>query len=215
MLDDIFAKKKNDTLQVRLSAMMLYIRWARAKGLNPFPLDEDQCYEYVDQLQRDGAPATRASSFRSALAFCKGTLELEGVDEALKSARISGSAHRSFLTKRILRQRDALTVHQVNILERLVCEQSFQIQDRIFAGHCLVCIYGRLRFGDSQGIQHEPTVESDCTVVDGKVYDPREGEAVDGIPCQTQRQDSPHPHLQQECIGRWTAEPHHDHHGHP
>lgn len=132
---------------------MLYIRWACAKGRDPFPLEEDQCYEYVDQLRRHGAPATRAASFRSALAFCKGTLELEGVDEVLKSARISGSAHRTFLTKRVLRQRDALTVHQVCILGRLVCEQSFPIQDRIFAGHCLVCIYGRLRFGDSQHIQ--------------------------------------------------------------
>lgn len=32
VLDDIFAKKKNGTLQVRLSALMLYIRRARAKG---------------------------------------------------------------------------------------------------------------------------------------------------------------------------------------
>lgn len=42
VLDDIFAKKKNGTLQVRLSAMMLYIRWARAKGLQPFPISETQ-----------------------------------------------------------------------------------------------------------------------------------------------------------------------------
>ena len=151
VLDDIFAKKKNGTLQVRLSAMLLYVRWARAKGLRPFPLDEEVCYYYVDQLRRDGAPATRASSFRSALAFCKGTIQLLGVDEVLQSTRITGSAHRSFLTKRVLKQRDALTVHQVNILERVVCEDTFPVQDRIFAGHCLVCIYGRLRFGDSQG----------------------------------------------------------------
>ena len=159
VLDDVFAKKENGTLQVRLSAMLLYVRWARAQGLRPFPLDEEVCYNYVDQLRRDGAPATRASSFRSALAFCKGTIQLLGVDEVLQSTRITGSAHRSFLTKRVLKQRDALTVHQVNILERVVCEDTFPVQDRIFAGHCLVCIYGRLRFGDSQGIQHEPVVE--------------------------------------------------------
>ena len=159
VMDDIFARKKNGTLQVRLSAMLLYVRWAGAKGLHPFPLDEDICYNYVDQLRRDGAPATRASSFRSALAFCKGTIQLQGVDDVLQSTRIAGSAHRSCLTKRVLKQRDALTVHQVMILERVVCEDSFPVQDRIFAGHCLVCIYGRLRFGDSQGIQHEPIVE--------------------------------------------------------
>eukprot|EP00913_Durusdinium_trenchii_P000697 g649.t1 len=112
VLDDIFAKKKNGTLQVRLSAMMLYVRWARAKGLPPFPLSEDQVYRYVDQLRRDGAPATRANSFRSALAFCKGTIQLQDVDPVLQSGRVTGSAHRSYLTKRVLRQRDALTVRQ-------------------------------------------------------------------------------------------------------
>ena len=34
----------------------------------------------------------------------------------------------------MLRQRDALTVHQVSILERVVCCENFPIQDRIFAG---------------------------------------------------------------------------------
>ena len=74
VLDDIFAKKKNGALQVRLSAMMIYIRWARSKGRPPFPIVEAQVYQYVDQLRKDGAPATRANSFRSALAFCKGII---------------------------------------------------------------------------------------------------------------------------------------------
>ena len=159
VLEDIFAKKKNGTLQVRLSAMMIYIRWARAKGLPPFPVVEAQVYQYVDQLRKDGAPATRANSFRSALAFCKGTIQLEGVDEILQSGRITGSAHRSYLTKRVLRQRDALTVSQVSLLEIVLAGEGFPLQDRVFAGHCLLCVYGRLRFGDSQGIDSEPTVD--------------------------------------------------------
>lgn len=88
VLDDVFAKEKNGTLQVRLSAIMLYIRWARAKGLLPFPLDEGQCYAYVDQLRRDGAPATRAGSFRSALTFCKGPSSYGGL---MTSCKVAGS----------------------------------------------------------------------------------------------------------------------------
>eukprot|EP00435_Cladocopium_sp_Y103_P016654 s1417_g4.t1 len=84
VLDDIFAKKKNGTLQVRLSAMMLYVRWCKARDLAPFPLREPQVYQYVDDLRKNRAPATRAGSFRSALAFCKGTLQLRGVDEVLE-----------------------------------------------------------------------------------------------------------------------------------
>ena len=159
VLEDIFAKKKNGTLQVRLSAMMLYIRWARSKGWDAFPISEAQVYQYVDQLRKDGAPATRVKSFRSALAFCKGTIQLEGVDEVLQSGRVTGSAHRSYLTKRILRQRDALTVVQVSTLEMIVAESNFPLQDRVFAGHCLLCVCARLRFGDSQGIDSEPKVD--------------------------------------------------------
>ena len=33
--------------------------------------------------------------------------------------------------------------------------------DKVFAGHCLMCIYGRLRFGDSQGVESEPTIDGD------------------------------------------------------
>ena len=34
-------------------------------------------------------------------------------------------------------------------------------QDRLFAGHCLLCVYGRLRFGDSQCIEEEPEVDDE------------------------------------------------------
>lgn len=96
------------------------------------------------------APATRASSFRSALAFLKGTLDVKGVDALLDNSAISGSCHRSYVTKRVLKQRDALTTAQVAILETVV-EHGKTMAEKVFAGHCLMCVYGRLRFGDSGG----------------------------------------------------------------
>ena len=158
VLDDIFARKKTGTLEVRASAMLLYIRWCGSKGFQAFPCTEPLAYVYVDELRKNNAPATRANSFRSALAFCKGSMMIDGVDTILSSSRVTGSAHRSYLTKRMLKQRDALTVDQVRILEN-VLEVDGPIQDKIFAAHCLLCIYGRLRFGDHQNIQEEPTLE--------------------------------------------------------
>ena len=155
VMEDIFAKKKTGTLEVRSSAMLLYVRWCQSKGFPPFPISEDLCYIYVDELRKNNAPATRSNSFRSALAFCKGTFMIDGVDSVLASSRVSGSAHRSFLNKRLLRQRDALTVDQVSVLEHLLTSEA-PVQDRMFAGHCLLCVYGRLRFGDSQCIEEEP-----------------------------------------------------------
>ena len=158
VLDDIFARKKTGTLEVRASAMLLYIRWCGSKGFQAFPCTEPLAYDYVAELRKNNAPATRANSFRSALAFCKGSMMIDGVDTILSSSRVTGSAHRSYLTKRMLKQRDALTVDQVRILEN-VLEVDGPIQDKIFAAHCLLCIYGRLRFGDHQNIQEEPTLE--------------------------------------------------------
>ena len=160
VMQDVFAKKKTGTLEVRSSAILLYIRWCHSKGFDPFPISEDLCYIYVDELRKNNAPATRANSFISALAFCKGTFMIAGVDAILTSSRISGSAHRSYLTKRLLRQRDALTVDQVGILEHLLVSDASS-QDRLFAGQCLLCIYGRLRFGDSQCIEEEPEVDDE------------------------------------------------------
>ena len=71
---------------------------------------------------------------------------LDGVDPVLQSGRVSGSAHRSYLTKRVLRQRDALTVHQVATLENVVSNSALPIQDRMFAGQCLLCVFSRLRW---------------------------------------------------------------------
>ena len=160
-LDDIFARNQTGTLEVRASAILLYIRWCSSKGFQAFPCTEPLAYVYVDELRKNNAPpATRANSFRSALAFCKGSLMIEGVDSILSSSRITGSSHRSYLTKRLLRQRDALTVDQVRILENVV-ELDGPIQDRVFAAHCLLCIYGRLRFGDHQNIEEEPVVEDE------------------------------------------------------
>ena len=159
-LADVLAKKKTGTLRVRSSSILLYVRWAKAKGLAPFPISTEVVYKYVDELRKDKAPATRANSFRSALAFLKGTFKLDHVDEVLDNSAISGSCHRSFLTKRLLRQRDALTVDQVQILESVV-DTAQSLSDRVFAGHCLLCVYGRLRFGDSQGIEAEPYIDGE------------------------------------------------------
>lgn len=160
MLDDLFAKKKTGTLKVRVSSVLLYIRWCQSRALQPFPMAVRQVYWYVDDLRKSGAPATRASSFRSAVAFMKGVFNVENADLILDSALISGSCHRNFMTKRILKQRDALKVDHVGILETILT-QADNLQEKVFAGHCLLCLYGRLRFGDSQNIQEEPQLEEE------------------------------------------------------
>eukprot|EP00972_Heterocapsa_arctica_P029279 4306877-Heterocapsa_arctica.AAC.1 len=67
-----FFGKPSSTLIRRAGSLRLYIRWAHATGRTPFPLMEDTVFRYLDDLNLEGAPPTRAASFKEALNFSKG-----------------------------------------------------------------------------------------------------------------------------------------------
>jgi hypothetical protein len=104
-----FFGKPATTLVRRAGSLRLYIRWAHATGRSPFPLSEDTIFRYFDDLNLEGAPPTRASSFKESLNFSKGYVGLEGVTEVLSSRRIQGAALTSFARKRGTRKRLVLT----------------------------------------------------------------------------------------------------------
>jgi len=57
-----------------------------------------------------------------------------------------------FVTKAPLRQRQALSAMQVRALENYVTSGEC-LQDRLFAGFLLVCLYTRARYGDAMSIE--------------------------------------------------------------
>ena len=82
--------------------------------------------------------------------FLRSTLEVDGVEDATESPRVSGFCHTQALTKQPLKQAKVLTVVQVRLLEAIVMSEDMFGPDRIFAGHALACVHGRLRWSDSQ-----------------------------------------------------------------
>ena len=87
---DTLRKKSTRTLNVRVSSLLLYIRWHRDSfGDQPFlPFLEENIYSYMCSL-RDACSASRGTTFISTLSFVKQILGMTGVQECIESARVS------------------------------------------------------------------------------------------------------------------------------
>eukprot|EP00973_Karenia_brevis_P050082 6951321-Karenia_brevis.AAC.1 len=160
LLDDILYDRRPKTLVARAGSIEMFIRWHRAScGGNPFPLTEETTYRYLKELYVEKAPATRAQRFREAIAFLKHVMGVEGCDDILSSRRIQGAALRSFMTKRLRKQRDALTVEMVRELENIVTNEMADVKDRCFAGFALSMVYLRARHFDLSFAVAEPRLD--------------------------------------------------------
>lgn len=153
-LSDTFKKKKTSTLFKRAGSILRYVRWCgeTVPPTIPLPPTETVTYQYVCHLRESKKAASVGADFRSALAFCLGTIGLDGVAECLSSARAQGAANELLGTKRILKQRDTLKVPMLGALEDGAGDFA-DMFDRVASGHFAFLSHGRSRMHDSQYIQ--------------------------------------------------------------
>jgi hypothetical protein len=149
VLEDVFAKKATATLSKRGSHLLEYFEFCRKKSVQPLPLDESHFYAYL-KSERSTKSATSAKSSKESIAFTISTLGLDGADSIAKSERVMGLCHRLNLLKSPTKQSKLLTRRNVLTLERTLYNPKAWLPDRVFAGHALWCLYGRLRWMDSQ-----------------------------------------------------------------
>ena len=155
LLRDVFASRSTRTLSTRACAILLYLKWVAKNaptGSRPFPYQEALVYRYLRWMASSGAAPTRGSSFLKAVNFTVHVLGFHIQDGMMQSARIIGCAHRLFLTKRPLCQKDALTVAMVSVLELASCVCRLA-RARALAGYCCFLLYGRLRVSDGGRIK--------------------------------------------------------------
>ncbi len=115
IITNVFARKALGTISKRGNSLFRYCTALHEKGLQPFPIDENDAYEYVVSLSTPSS----ASSFVESLNFSAGLVGLQGALEAGSSVPIIGAAHRLFLAKRPLLQKVPLTAKQVLQLEEV------------------------------------------------------------------------------------------------
>jgi hypothetical protein len=80
--------------------------------------------------------------------FLHGTLGADGAQEAACSPRIVGRCFAKMVTKAPLKQSRVLSTQEVVFLEQFVSDPRNVLLDRLFAGHAVFCIHGRLRWSD-------------------------------------------------------------------
>lgn len=99
---DTFRMKASSTLHKRSSSLMRPAKLLQLQGVGgPLRLTEEQLYEVICTLRRDGAGATSAQHLIEALFFLSGTVQFKAIDiNAVVSIRCKGAARDLFLTNR-------------------------------------------------------------------------------------------------------------------
>ena len=151
VINDVMASKSTATLDKRANHLLLFIAYAQRLHKEPFPVDEQVFYSFLRDVQSGKSPSS-ATSCKESLNFTLDLIGLDGAEEAASSSRVLGLCKRLLLTKKPRRQAKVLTRTQIVAIERTLMDPEAWLPDRIFAGHCLFLIYGRIRWGDAEKI---------------------------------------------------------------
>ena len=154
ILDATFGLKSPGTLMKRAHSIQQFANW-HGSVLNTvwLPVDEQNVWKFVKQLQLCAAPPTRASSLLEALRFAWFILGVTGANTAEESLRVKGICAQMKAKKRAWRPASILTVKEVVILHKLLENKTAALGDRCIAGHLLHLLYGRSRWSDMVHIE--------------------------------------------------------------
>ena len=146
-IQDVFASRATATLRKRSKLLLKFKNFCNLAGQRMLPVSEQMAYRFL--FEQCGTSPSAPQSFREALMFVHGTLGADGAQEAANSPRIVGRCFAKLVTKAPLKQSRVLSAPEVMFLEQFVTDQRNDPLDRLFAGHAIFCIHGRLRWSDS------------------------------------------------------------------
>ena len=147
---DVFAPKATGTILKRCNALWRFSGWLQTQGLgSPFCQEEKMLYQYVCHLRQSQAGPTTPSQFLEAMRFSDALLGFTQVRLSdMLSTRVVGAAHATYMTKRVRRPAEVLTVAEVSALED-ICLNDAELHRRVIAGHLLFSFTAAARWHDS------------------------------------------------------------------
>lgn len=110
-------------------------------------------YDYGCGCRTSGTSASRIDTLVSSFRYVGDVFKFPGATEAANSQRVKGASHDMILLRQPRVQADALTSAMLCWLEIA----AFSLADdyeRMIAGFCLYCCYGRLRCSDANRTRH-------------------------------------------------------------
>ena len=149
ILKAIMGTKSPATIAKRANAILQFYRWHALSLEEDFlPLREGSAWLYLQELLRDGAAPTKASSFMSGLRFAHYVLQIHGAKQCIDSRRLVGAAELMLSNKRATKQARPLTVGEMKRLHTIAADSSEALNRRVIASHLLLMAYGRCRNSD-------------------------------------------------------------------
>ena len=115
-LESAMRPKASKTIANRAAALLKFLAWKKQQDYEPFPVSEDEAYDYIQFLDKTDAPPTSALAFKQALGFAKGMIGLKGVDEILASARFRGAVEKVYRKKAPKKTKDPWTVKELSLI---------------------------------------------------------------------------------------------------
>ena len=147
---DVFAPKATGTILKRCNALWRFSCWLQQQtNGSPFSQSEQVLYDYICHLRVSGAGATTPSQLVEAMRFADTLLGFTHTKlQDMLSARVTGAAHAVYMTKRIRKPAEVLTVAEVSELE-YICANDAELHRRVIAGHLLFSFAAAARWHDS------------------------------------------------------------------
>ena len=153
-LSDAFKGKASSTLQKRgLSLQAFVTKHFELHEGSPWRVNEDQLYGVLCALRSWGAKPSTANHRLEALRFFDGVCKFLFVNlDMIISSRSRGVARELYLQKEPLRQRDPLSLVQVQGLESLMMG-SMPDWLKVITGLILFCVHSCCRWSDAQRLR--------------------------------------------------------------
>ena len=136
------------TLKKRSAQVYSFVLWCQGNNHEAFPLKGDTVFQYLTHLERRNRSVSRIQSAVECLNFMSHVLGVDSVDGALSSPLVQGLLRRHRATRQPRRQARALTVAEVIVLEKFVCDDRMTAVDRVGVGAYLFAVFSRARLGD-------------------------------------------------------------------
>lgn len=154
-VDHAFAGKASSTIYKRACSLVRYEYWQRSTYgySSPFRTSEVEVYEYLTSLDSEGVGATAASNFVESLRFIDGVAKLIKCDlKEILSPRVVGLAHKLYLEKKPLLQKDPMPAHAIEKLEHLIIKKKDPVQ-AVILGQLIFCYHSGARWSDGSNLR--------------------------------------------------------------
>lgn len=161
---DAFSRKASTTIQKRVGALCSFWTWCKARNVPVLSPSEAEVYAYLRFLESKQVGASAATQFVEAWRFLDGTVTLLKAPNNLLSARVLGLAHKLFLTKKPLSQKDHVQGKHVTALEMMMVKTKDSIKQCVL-GQLLFCFHAAARWSDAQRLVRVDSSEKDGIVL--------------------------------------------------